>query len=59
MMLHHATTMFLLAFATYYGFCRAGAVIMLIHDCSDPALEFAKTCFYAGKETVRFASVII
>jgi hypothetical protein len=54
MMVHHATTIFLLGFATYYGFCRAGAVIMLIHDCSDPALEFAKTCFYAGKETVRY-----
>ncbi|KAJ3343863.1 hypothetical protein HDU93_005146 [Gonapodya sp. JEL0774] len=52
MMVHHSTTFFLCTFSFYFGFHRVGAVIMFIHDVSDPAMEVAKIALYNGYQTV-------
>ncbi|KXS18218.1 longevity-assurance protein [Gonapodya prolifera JEL478] len=48
MMVHHSTTFFLCTFSFYFGFHRVGAVMMFIHDISDPPMEIAKLFLYTG-----------
>jgi hypothetical protein len=30
--------------------CRFGAVVMVLHDMSDPLMEIAKLCLYSGQQ---------
>jgi hypothetical protein len=47
MVIHHLTTLFLIHFSLMSGFFRIGAVILLLHEVSDPFMEIAKMLFYA------------
>ena len=54
MVLHHLTTLFLIHLSFMSGFFRIGAVILLLHEVSDPFMEIAKMFFYAGFKKVIF-----
>jgi ceramide synthetase len=47
MVLHHIVTLLLIVFSFLFDFRRIGVVIMLVHDVSDPFLEFAKLANYS------------
>ena len=52
MLVHHATTLFLIALSYMYSFHRIGSVILLLHDIADPLMELAKLNLYAGRNSV-------
>jgi hypothetical protein len=49
MMVHHLTTILLIALSYLTGFMRVGVSIMLLHDTADIWLESAKVFNYSGK----------
>ncbi|KAH6593832.1 hypothetical protein BASA50_007058 [Batrachochytrium salamandrivorans] len=65
MLLHHCTTLFLLSMSFVLGCHRAGAVILTLHDASDPLMELAKMSLYTGRKMaadiffVLYAAVFI
>ncbi|XP_068202020.1 ceramide synthase 2-like [Palaemon carinicauda] len=48
MMLHHFSTVILIAFSWVINFVRVGTLILLVHECADIPLIAAKMCKYAG-----------
>ncbi len=46
MVVHHFTTLFLIHSSFMAGMYRIGAVILLLHEVSDPFMEIAKCFFY-------------
>ncbi|KAK9685593.1 Ceramide synthase 5 [Basidiobolus ranarum] len=65
MVFHHIVTMTLITFSYTAGLYRVGAVILLLHDVSDPLMEIAKLFFYTKHEKLSnaffflFATVFI
>lgn len=51
MLLHHGVTMFLVLFSWYFKLFRIGAIILVLHDMSDPFMDLAKLLLYSGKQT--------
>lgn len=51
-MVHHLVTILLLGFSWSCHFIRVGTLVLIIHDCADPFLEFAKLCNYIKKQQV-------
>ena len=47
---HHVITMFLVGFSWYWKLFRVGAVVLVLHDVSDPFMEVAKLMLYSGKQ---------
>ncbi|KAJ3202919.1 hypothetical protein HDU83_002597 [Entophlyctis luteolus] len=47
---HHIATISVMAASYAFGFTRIGVVILLLHDCSDPFMEYAKCNLYMGKQ---------
>lgn len=58
---HHALTLALVLASFVTGFCRAGAVLMLVNDFVDVWFEAAKLCRYRGKPEAsrRFLYVFV
>ncbi|XJO75189.1 hypothetical protein BDV3_005906 [Batrachochytrium dendrobatidis] len=56
MILHHCATLFLLLMSYIYGCHRAGAVVLTLHDASDPIMELAKMSLYTGRK--KWADVL-
>ena len=52
MILHHASTLSLLGASFFYGFLRAGAVLLMLNDFVDLWFEGAKLAKYAKAENV-------
>ena len=52
MVTHHITTLFLIHMSFMTGLFRIGAVILLIHEVSDPFMEIAKIFFYLNYKQV-------
>lgn len=50
MMVHHFATMVLIYFSWMMNFVRAGTLVLLVHDVSDPFLALAKMCKYIKSE---------
>jgi len=48
MFIHHNTTIALIALSWTAHFTRVGTLVILVHDCSDHLLEFAKLLKYTG-----------
>jgi len=48
MFIHHNTTILLIALSWTAHFTRVGTLVILVHDCSDHLLEFAKLLKYTG-----------
>ncbi|KAJ3234679.1 hypothetical protein HDU81_001217 [Chytriomyces hyalinus] len=46
MVLHHASTIAVITASYIFGFTRIGIIILLLHDCSDPFMEYAKCSLY-------------
>ncbi|TBU05620.1 TLC domain-containing protein [Hamiltosporidium magnivora] len=65
MVLHHIITLFLIFGSYFKNLLRYGVTVMIIHDISDPFMEFAKLNFYLKKQRKAdivfsiFASVFI
>ncbi|KAJ3114960.1 Ceramide synthase 3 [Phlyctochytrium bullatum] len=65
LMIHHVATVSVILVSYLYGFYRIGAVILLLHDVSDPFMEIAKMFVYAGYQKladtffIQFALVFI
>jgi hypothetical protein len=55
MILHHASTLCLLGASFYYGFLRAGAMLLMVNDFVDFWFEGAKLAKYARAEAVSTA----
>ncbi|KAJ3113365.1 hypothetical protein HDU96_003501 [Phlyctochytrium bullatum] len=55
LMIHHIATVTVIAVSYLYGFYRIGAVILLLHDVSDPFMEIAKMFVYTGRQ--KFADI--
>lgn len=53
MIIHHATTIFLIYMSYMWGFHRIGSVILLTHDIADPIMEVAKCFLYSKQQRVR------
>lgn len=51
MLLHHVVTILLLTLSFAASHMRVGAVVIVLHNVSDPFLQFAKLCKYAKLET--------
>ncbi|ORY30506.1 longevity-assurance protein [Rhizoclosmatium globosum] len=47
---HHISTVSVMAASYAFGFTRIGVIILLLHDCSDPIMEFAKCSLYLKKQ---------
>ena len=47
LMVHHVTTLALMAFSWTCNLTRMGTLVLLVHDCADVFLEAAKACRYA------------
>ncbi|KAI9341927.1 TLC domain-containing protein [Obelidium mucronatum] len=52
LVLHHISTVLVMLASYAFGFTRIGVVILLLHDCSDPVMEFAKCFFYLKKQKI-------
>ncbi|KAI9327079.1 TRAM/LAG1/CLN8 homology domain-containing protein, partial [Obelidium mucronatum] len=50
MVTHHVATVIVMLLSYVLGFTRAGVMVLLLHDCSDPIMEIAKSFVYAGKQ---------
>ncbi|KAI8622565.1 TLC domain-containing protein [Chytriomyces sp. MP71] len=50
MCMHHVSTVAVITASYCFGFTRVGIVILLLHDCSDPIMEFAKCNLYLKKQ---------
>ncbi|ETO08204.1 ceramide synthase 2, partial [Reticulomyxa filosa] len=62
MLTHHILTIVLIICSYGWGYLRVGAVIMWVHDWSDPILNIAKLFRYCGLENVSsflFAILIL
>ncbi|TPX71674.1 hypothetical protein CcCBS67573_g06060 [Chytriomyces confervae] len=46
MVLHHSATIAVITASYSFGFTRVGIIILLLHDCSDPFMEYAKCSLY-------------
>jgi hypothetical protein len=49
LLVHHASTLFLIWTSFIYGFHRIGFVVAFLHDLSDPFMEIAKITLYSGR----------
>ncbi|KAJ3064258.1 Ceramide synthase 2 [Podochytrium sp. JEL0797] len=47
---HHIVTVILMLNSYVLGFTRSGGLTLLLHDVSDPLMEFAKCFVYAGQK---------
>ena len=47
---HHVITMFLVGFSWYWKLFRVGAVVLVLHDISDPLMEVAKLMLYSQRQ---------
>ena len=45
---HHVATIILISGSYIYSFHRFGAIVLCLHDVSDPFMEMAKMFLYAG-----------
>ncbi|KAJ3064263.1 Ceramide synthase 3 [Podochytrium sp. JEL0797] len=52
MVAHHVATVIVMLMSYVMGFTRAGVVVLLLHDFSDPIMELAKCCLYAGQKVL-------
>jgi hypothetical protein len=50
MLLHHFVTTGLVLYSWYWKLARVGAIILILHDMSDPLMEVAKLMLYMGKQ---------
>ncbi|KAJ3131178.1 Ceramide synthase 3 [Physocladia obscura] len=50
--LHHFTTVAVISASYICGFTRIGVIILLLHDCSDPFMEFAKCNMYLNHQKI-------
>ena len=50
--IHHFATITLLSFSYMANFYRVGSLVLIINDCSDIILEFAKLTVYCQKQKV-------
>ncbi|ELA42065.1 uncharacterized protein VICG_00914 [Vittaforma corneae ATCC 50505] len=57
--LHHITTLALMYFSFVPKYINFGVAILLLHDISDPVLEFAKIEHYMDNEVVSGVAVFI
>ncbi|KAI8900252.1 TLC domain-containing protein [Globomyces pollinis-pini] len=48
LVVHHAVTITLIWLAYTQSFQRSGTIVAVLHDISDPIMEFAKIILYAG-----------
>lgn len=58
-MIHHVVTLALLAYSYYLNFTRVGVMVILIHDCSDIALEAAKMARYARRQDIATVAFVV
>jgi hypothetical protein len=49
LLIHHASTLYLIWVSYVYSFHRIGFVIAFLHDLSDPFMEIAKITLYSGR----------
>lgn len=47
---HHLITMFMILFSWYFKLFRVGALVLMLHDLSDPFMEVAKLMLYSGRQ---------
>lgn len=65
MLIHHLVALFLIVGSYYEDQFRFGTVVLILHDISDPLMEYAKICFYLKKQKhadivfTLFASVFL
>jgi hypothetical protein len=52
LLIHHASTLFLIWTSYIYGFHRVGIVVAFLHDLADPFMEIAKMNLYIGNSKV-------
>lgn len=52
MLVHHVSTMLVIAVSYSIKMTRVGAVILLLHDCSDPFMEIAKCFLYCKRQNI-------
>jgi hypothetical protein len=52
LLIHHASTIFLIWTSYIYGFHRVGIVVAFLHDLADPFMEIAKVNLYVGNTKV-------
>ncbi|KAI8848607.1 TLC domain-containing protein [Chytridium lagenaria] len=50
LLIHHITTVVIILASYFLGLYRIGAVILLLHDVSDPFMEIAKMFVYTGNQ---------
>ncbi|KAJ3201280.1 Ceramide synthase 3 [Dinochytrium kinnereticum] len=50
LLIHHIATVVVIMASYVLGLYRIGAVIMLLHDVSDPFMEIAKMFVYTGRQ---------
>lgn len=50
---HHADSPLPTPVHTMHSALHIGAIVMILHDISDPFMEFAKLCLYAKHEIVN------
>ncbi|KAJ3399863.1 hypothetical protein CcCBS67573_g01106 [Chytriomyces confervae] len=50
MVVHHSSTIAVITASYIFGFTRVGIIILLLHDCSDPIMEYAKCSLYLKKQ---------
>ncbi|KAI8621514.1 TRAM/LAG1/CLN8 homology domain-containing protein, partial [Chytriomyces sp. MP71] len=55
MVAHHCATVIVMLLSYVLGFTRAGVMILLLHDCSDPLMEIAKSFLYANRQAAADA----
>ncbi|KAM0686475.1 Ceramide synthase 2 [Conglomerata obtusa] len=59
MFLHHIITIYLIVSSHHKDLHRFGVAIMILHDLSDPIMEFGKICFYLKKQYVADIAFVI
>ena len=52
MLTHHIVTVLLVFFSWYSKLFRAGTLVLILHDLSDPFMEIAKLMLYTGRQTL-------
>ncbi|KAJ3029711.1 UNVERIFIED_CONTAM: Ceramide synthase 3 [Siphonaria sp. JEL0065] len=50
--IHHISTVLVMVASYAFGFTRIGVIILLLHDFSDPFMEFAKCNLYLKRQKV-------
>jgi len=52
LVIHHVATVSLMVLSYLFGFFRIGCVVMILHDFSDPFMEYTKIILYSGYDSV-------